>query len=66
MMRNRPGSKVQWRIGLAGGATAGVLAAAAVEVTAGLSGRSFPEVSPLAIAVASLVPNLAGGLSTVG
>lgn len=61
-MRTSPNSKTSWTTGLAAGAAAGLVGCAAAEAVAALSGRSFPEVTPAAIAVASLLSNLGAGL----
>jgi hypothetical protein len=55
-------STMKWSIGLGAGAIAGLVGAVAAEMTAGLIGWSFSEVTPLTIGVAALLPNLAGGV----
>jgi len=55
-------ARVSWTIGLAAGVAAGVVAAGAALIAAGLVGRSFPEVTPVTIVVAAVLPNLVGGL----
>lgn len=53
-------SKPSWTTGQAAGGCG--FGGAAAEAVAALSGRSFPEVTPAAIALASLLSNLGAGL----